>query len=153
MPVLLYLIIKYIHILAAIIAVGFNLTYAVWIIRAQRDRAHLDFALRGVKVLDDYFANPAYLLLLLTGLAMVYISRYQLTALWLLASLILWVIAIILGYTVYTPTLRKQIMTLAASGAESAEYRRVAQRGAALGITLAVIVLIILALMVLKPIL
>jgi uncharacterized membrane protein len=153
MPLLPFLILKYLHNLAAIIAIGFNLTYAVWIIRAQRDRAHLDFALRGVKLLDDYFANPAYLLLLLTGLGMVYLARYQLTQLWLLGGLILWVVAIILGYGFYTPTLRNQIKTLAASGAESAAYRRLAARGTALGITLGVIVLIILGLMIFKPVL
>ena len=32
------LVVKYIHILAAIVAVGLNISYAVWIIRARRDR-------------------------------------------------------------------------------------------------------------------
>jgi len=64
----LFTTIKFIHILLAIIAFGFNATYAIWITRAQRHPEHLDFALRGVKILDDYFANPAYLLLLASGL-------------------------------------------------------------------------------------
>ncbi|HEX9037502.1 MAG TPA: DUF2269 family protein [Ktedonobacterales bacterium] len=148
---LLFTVIKYVHILAAIVAVGFNISYAIWITRAQNDSAHLDFALRGVKFLDDYIANPAYILLLLSGLGMVYVAGYRLTQFWLWGALVLWGVAMIMGYGFYTPTLRQQIKTLAASGAASAEYRRVSNRGTALGITLGVIVALILALMVFKP--
>jgi uncharacterized membrane protein len=149
-----YTLVKFLHIFFAIVAVGFNATYALWLVRAQRDPRHLDFALRGVKLLDDYFANPAYLLLLLSGLAMVLIAGYPLfTTFWLLAALILWVIAVALGYGLYTPTLSRQIKALAASpsGAESAEFQTPSMRGTILGIVLGVIVLVILALMVFKP--
>jgi uncharacterized membrane protein len=147
----LFTTVKFIHILLAIVAFGFNATYGVWIARAQRDPAHLDFALRGVKVLDDYFANPAYLLLLISGLTMVFLAHLQLTTFWLLAALILWVVAIALGYGVYTPTLSRQIRTLAASGAESKEYQTLATRGMVVGIVLAVLVALILVMMVFKP--
>jgi uncharacterized membrane protein len=147
----LFTVVKFIHILLAIIAFGFNATYAIWILRAQRDPQHLDFTLRGVKFLDDYFANPAYLLLLVSGLTMVALVHYQLTTLWLAAALVLWLVAIALGYGVYTPTLRRQIQTLATSGADSAEYQALATRGTVVGITLAVLVLLILVMMVFKP--
>jgi uncharacterized membrane protein len=147
----LFTVVKFVHILLAIVAFGFNATYAVWIARAQRDPQHLEFALRGVKVLDDYFANPAYLLLLVSGLTMAFLARLQLTTFWLLAALVLWVVAIALGYGVYTPTLSRQIRTLAASGASSAEYQRLATRGTVVGIVLAVLVLLILVMMVFKP--
>ena len=147
----LFTTVKFIHILLAIIAFGFNATYGVWIARAQRDPAHLDFALRGVKVLDDYFANPAYLLLLVSGLTMAFLARFQLTTFWLLSALILWAVAIALGYGVYTPTLSRQIRTLATSGAESKEYQALATRGMVVGIVLAVVVALILVMMVFKP--
>ena len=143
--------VKFVHILLAIVAFGFNATYAIWIARAQRDPQHLDFALRGVKFLDDYFANPAYLLLLVSGLTMVALVHYQLTTFWLAAALVLWLVAIALGYGVYTPTLRRQIQTLARFGAESAEYQSLATRGTVVGITLALLVLLILVMMVIKP--
>ncbi len=54
------LILKYLHIFFAIVAVGFNISYAVWLARAARTPQHLGLALRGVKFLDDYFANPCY---------------------------------------------------------------------------------------------
>lgn len=144
--------IKFIHIMLAIIAFGFNATYAIWLIRAQRDPRHADFALRGVKFMDDYFANPAYILLLLSGLAMGFISRYQLTSFWIAGAIVLWIIAIALGYGVYTPTLSRQIRVLAASGADSAEFRALSTRGTVVGITLAVLVTLILVLMVFKPV-
>lgn len=149
---MLYTTVKFIHILLAIIAFGFNATYGVWLARAQQHPEHLDFALRGVKFLDDYFANPAYLLLLVSGLTMVFVAGYNiLTTFWLLTALVLWLIAIVLGYAVYTPTLSRQIRVLATSGAESAEFGRLSTRGRVLGIILAVVVLAILVMMVFKP--
>ena len=149
-----YVAIKFFHIFFAIVAVGFNATYALWIGRGQRDPGHLDFALRGVKLLDDYFANPAYLLLLVSGVAMVLIAGYPLfSTFWLLGALILWIVAVAVGYGLYTPTLSKQIRMLATSGAQSKEFQTLSTRGTNLGIVLAVIVLVILALMVFKPVL
>ena len=149
---MLFTTVKFIHILLAIIAFGFNATYALWIIRAQQHPEHLDFALRGVKILDDYFANPAYLLLLVSGLTMVFLAGYNiLTTFWLIAALVLWLAAILLGYGVYTPTLSRQIRVLATSGPQSAEFRTLSNRGTIVGITLAVLVLLILVMMVFKP--
>src|SRR5215475_5154511 len=145
---MLYTTVKFIHILLAIIAFGFNATYGIWLARAQQHPEHLDFALRGVKLLDDYFANPAYLLLLVSGLTMAFMAGYNiLTTFWLLTALVLWLIAIVLGYAVYTPTLSRQIRVLASKGAESAEFRRLSTRGTVLGIILAVVVLAILVIM------
>jgi uncharacterized membrane protein len=147
----LFTTIKFIHILLAIAAVGFNATYAIWIARAQSEPAHLDFALRGIKFLDDYIANPAYILLLVSGLTMVWIARLQLTQFWLLSALVLWVVAIAVGYGVYTPTLSGQIRALAKAGAESAEFRQLSTRGTVVGIVLGVLVLSIVVMMVFKP--
>ncbi|HKN80837.1 MAG TPA: DUF2269 family protein, partial [Actinomycetota bacterium] len=65
-----YDILKFFHVLLAIVAVGFNASYAVWLARAATEPEHDAFALRGVKFLDDRIANPAYALLLVTGLLM-----------------------------------------------------------------------------------
>ena len=59
-----YPTIKFVHILLAIVAIGFNATYGIWISHAARHSPkELGFALRGVKRLDDRWANPAYGLL------------------------------------------------------------------------------------------
>ena len=143
---------KYLALALAALAFGFNATYALWIIRAQKHPEHLDFALRGVKILDDYLAIPAYILLLVSGLAMVLLAGYNLlTTFWLITALVFWLVVIVLGYAVYTPALSRQIRVLATAGAESAEFHKLSNREAAVGITLAVLVLLILVMMVFKP--
>jgi uncharacterized membrane protein len=146
-----FLIVKYVHILAAIVAVGLNISYAVWIIRAQRDPGHMPFALKGIKFLDDRIANPAYGLLLLTGLLMVFLAGYSITTFWIAAALVLFVVLVVLAVTQYTPTLRDQIRLAEAGDTTSAEFTRLARRSQIVGQALGAIVLVILAMMVFKP--
>jgi hypothetical protein len=69
-------------------------------------RGHL---LRTVKILDDRFANPAYGLLLVTGLTMVWVGDVDLTQFWLATALVLYALLVVLGLSVYSPALRAQI--------------------------------------------
>ena len=146
-----YEVIKFIHVLLAIVAVGFNATYGIWLARAAKEPEHEAFALRGVKLLDDRFANPAYALLLVTGLLMVWVGDLDLTQFWLLAALVLYAVAVGLGLFVYTPTLRNQIAVLESSGAGSAEFQTLSKRGTGVGVVLAIDVIVIVFLMVTKP--
>jgi len=148
---MLFPILKWIHILSAIVAVGSNVTYGVWISRASRNPEVLPFTLRGIKLIDDRLANPAYGLLLITGLWMVFVANFSLTTPWLLSALILYGLLIILGLFGYTPTLRRQIQLVESPGPDSSEYRTVAGRGTILGILLAVLAITIIYLMVIKP--
>jgi uncharacterized membrane protein len=148
----LYTAVKFVHILLAIAAVGFNASYAIWLIRVRRHPEHLEFVLRNVKFLDDYIANPAYILLLLSGLAMVFLLPWNILAsFWLEAGLVLWLVAMLLGYGVYTPTLSRQIKVLADKGPEDEQYLWLDRRGTLVGQALGVIVLVIVGLMVFKP--
>jgi uncharacterized membrane protein len=143
--------VKFLHVLLAIVAVGFNASYGIWLARAAKEPNHELHVLRGIKILDDRFANPAYGLLLVTGLWMVVISAWRITTFWIASGLVLWAIVILLGIGLYTPTLRRQIQVLEAEGPQSEEYRWLSRRGTILGIVLAVLVILIVALMVLKP--
>ncbi|MBK5295517.1 MAG: DUF2269 family protein [Vicinamibacteria bacterium] len=144
---------KFLHVLLAITAVGFNLAYGLIIGRARKaGTAELTFALRTVKVMDDYVANPCYVLLLLTGVGMVHTSGYPWALMWIHGSMALLVVALVLGIGFYTPTLRKQIAILDSRGANDPEFVRLSKRGAMLGGILGVIVLVIVALMVYKPV-
>ena len=145
-----YNVLKFLHVLAAITAVGANVTYGVWLSRATRDPEHLSFALRGVKMLDDRLANPAYGVLLITGVAMIFTGRLPWTTPWLLTSLVLYAVLLVLGLRMYTPVLRNQIAVLEAEGPNSDAYRRLAARGQLLGALVAVVVLLIIFLMVTK---
>jgi uncharacterized membrane protein len=148
----LYIVLKYVHVVLAIVAVGFNASYGVWLARAAREPAHLGHVLRGIKTLDDRFANPAYGLLLVTGLSMAFVGGIPLLQTrWLVSALVLYAVLLVVGIAVYSPTLRRQIALLDSSGPTSADYLAAASRGRLVGIVLAVIVLVIVLLMVTKP--
>jgi uncharacterized membrane protein len=147
----LYAALKFVHILLAIVAVGFNASYGVWLSRAAQNPPVAGVLLRGVKLMDDRFANPAYGLLLLTGLAMVFGAGLPLTTFWVASAAILWLIAIIWGLVMYTPTLRRQIETLDASGFNSPAYQQLSRRATTIGLVNMAPILLILVMMVFKP--
>ncbi len=146
-----YILLKYVHMLLAIVAVGFNASYGIWLARAAREPAHLGHVLRGIKVLDDRFANPAYALLLVTGLALTFVGGIPITTRWILSALVLYAVLLAVGFGVYTPTLRRQISLLEAGGPTSTAYVSAVSRGRVTGLFLALMVLAIVFLMVTKP--
>jgi uncharacterized membrane protein len=148
---MLVTILKFIHIFAAVVAVGMNISYAVWIIRAQREPAHTAFALKGIRFIDERIANPAYGVVLLTGIALVFLIGYKITTLWIDIAVVLFVALVVVAATQYTPALRDQVKLAEAGDTTSAEFTRLAKRGQIIGQVLAVIVLLILAMMVFKP--
>lgn len=146
-----YLLLKWLHVVSAIVAVGANATYGIWIARGRRQPQTLSFALRGVKLIDDRLANPAYGFLLITGLAMAFTSKLPLSTPWLSLGMTLYVVLVLVGLLGYTPTLKQQITVLEREGADSVAYRRLSRRGARLGAVLGVLALGIVFLMVVKP--
>ncbi len=146
-----YLLLKFLHVTLAIVAVGFNASYGVWLARAAQNPEQLPHVVRGIKTLDDWFANPAYGLLLVTGLAMVWVGGLDLGTFWLSTALGLYLLLVVIGVAGYSPVLRRQIRTLEESGSESPEFRRLMKRGQALGGLLGVLVVVIVFLMVTKP--
>lgn len=147
-----YLILKWLHVLLAITAVGANITYGVWFTLAGREPQLLAFTLRGVRFLDNRIANPAYGLLLVTGMAMVGAGHIPLfTTPWLLTGLILYVVLVIIAAAVYTPTLRLGAQALETGGTGSPEFQAAASRGRTVGIILLIIAVIIVFLMVTRP--
>jgi uncharacterized membrane protein len=152
---MLYLLLKLTHILAAIVAVGANLSYVPWLVRSARsqDPAQVEYALRGIKFLDDWLANPSYVLVLLTGLLMAYVGGYNLLETsWMLVALGLFGSMAVVGLGLYTPTLSRQIRVLDTDGLQSVAYRQIDRRQTGLGIVLFVMALTILTIMVLKPV-
>jgi uncharacterized membrane protein len=148
----LFVLLKFLHVLLAIIAVGFNASYGVWLARVAREPVPTQsFVLKGIKRLDDRFANPAYVLLAVTGVTMVFIGELRFTTFWIAGGIVLWAIAVALGFFVYTPMLRNQIHALETVGPLSDDYKRYASNARFMGILLAVIVVVIVFLMVTKP--
>lgn len=146
-----YLLLKYIHVLLAITAVGTNVTYAFWGARGAMEKQHLAFALRGISFLDRSVANPAYGLLLVTGLGLVLIGNWGLKR-WIISSLFLFVLLIVVAVGFYSRTMNRQIEVLEKEGESSPAYQRLAAQAQRVGIILLVIVLAIIFMMVVKPV-
>jgi hypothetical protein len=94
--------------------------------------------LRTVKILDDRFANPAYGLLLVTGLTMVWVGDVDLTQFWPATALVLYALLVVLGLSVYSPALRAQIRAYKDAGPMSDEFKHASTRGRVVGAILAV---------------
>lgn len=146
-----YLLLKWLHVLATIVAVGANVTYGIWMARASRNPDVLPFILRSIKLIDERVANPAYVALLITGLLMIFAAPFSLKTPWLLTALVLYVLVVLVSMFGYTPTLRQQIEILGSEGFSSPTYQTLAKRGMILGAILAVLVSVIVFLMVVKP--
>ncbi|MCU0444107.1 MAG: DUF2269 domain-containing protein [Microscillaceae bacterium] len=148
----IYIILKLVHILASIIAVGFNLSYVVWLMKGKNQPSHLLFALQGIKLLDDWVANPSYILALLSGLGMCYVGNLAMFSItWIFYPLILFTLMGIVAFGFYTPTLSRQIKILQTEGAESRAYQQIDQKQTLLGMILFAFALAIVVIMILKP--
>ena len=146
-----YEVVKFIHVFSAIIAVGFNASYGIWLRRAANEPEHTSHVLKTIKAIDDRFATPAYAVLLVSGLLMVAFYWPELGQFWVAAGLALYSLTTIIALGVYTPTLRRQIAIVEADGPSSPEFQSLARRGAIVGATLALLVVVIVFLMVTKP--
>lgn len=142
---------KLVHVLAAIAAVGANLTYGIWIQRAQRDPQALRFVLHSISFIDRRLANPCYAVVLVSGLAMALTLEIPVTTPWLLAALVLYALAALLGVLALAPTARRQRALLESEGRHSPDYGSLAKRSGRLGFIVMLDVLIIAWLMVFKP--
>ena len=145
-----FLLLKSLHVLSAIVAVGANLTYGVWSALAKKEPAHLPFALRGIKLIDDRVANPAYGVLLATGLIMAF-TTYTITLTWILVGLSAYVVMAVLGVAVISPALSAQMRALDGEGAASPRYLAAEARVRGIGMFLGVLVVAVVIVMVAKP--
>jgi uncharacterized membrane protein len=105
---------------------------------------------RGIKVLDNRVANPAYGLLLLTGLTLVVAGKWGLTG-WIITALILFVILIVVAVGFYSRVTTRQIQVLETAGESSPAYQQLAGQARLYGIASLVIALVIVFVMVVKP--
>lgn len=148
----LYAIIKWIHILCAIVSLGANLTYFPWFMRVPKNRETLVFTISTIRLLDNWIANPSYVLAYITGEIMMRLGGViHYSTPWMSIALGIYVVISILGLLVYAPMLKKQQQLAEAKGADDAEYQRVARNGIVLGTSIVLLTIVITFLMVAKP--
>ena len=82
---------------------------------------------------------------------MVWESGIPFSTFWIAASLVLYVVMVVLAVAGFTPALRQQIALAQAGHVDSDEYRQVAKRGSRIGAILALLVVVIIFFMVTKP--
>ena len=145
-----YTLIKYLHVLLAITAVGSNITYGVWKTLGAREPAHAPFALKGIAFIDRRVANPAYGLLLITGLVLLAVGQVGFRG-WVIAALILFVLLFVVAVGFYSRVVRQQIEVVDKEGVTSAAYKRLDSQAMLYGIVSLLIALAIVFMMVVKP--
>jgi uncharacterized membrane protein len=145
-----YSLLKLIHVLAAIVAVGTNLTYFVWLARARKQPEQAAYVLPGIKALDARLANPAYVVLPVTGILMVLDADLGFTTFWIISAIVLYVAMGVIAGALFSPSLRKQV-ELATRGAEGSVYEQAARRTTVTGVITVIPIAVILYLMIVKP--
>jgi uncharacterized membrane protein len=150
-----YSTLLWVHILCAITALGANITYFPWLFRVGKNPQSLGFTLRTIKLLDDWIANPAYILALFTGDALIRYADpsegFSYKTPWIVGALILYALVSVLGLFVYSPLLKKQIKLAERVGADAPEYKRAANTGMYVGFAIVTVTIFITFLMAVKP--
>ena len=143
-------ILKVVHVLSAITAVGANLTYAFWLGRAGRDRDRLVWTIEAVRRLDSRVANPAYIAVLITGIGMVLGGAYSFETGWIAVSIVLYIATALMGILAFAPAIRRQLAEAEVDPTSEA-YAAAARRSNFLGLATTALAVIIVVLMVAKP--
>lgn len=145
------------HVLGAIVAVGFSLSYGLWLARGDATgAAERVFALRTISWIDRRMTTPAYVLQVVTGLVLVAMTDWdRLRQSWLALSILLYVVLVALAIVRFAPAHRRQTALagrLAAGEDVAADYAAAATSARAWGILVTLLTLAIVVLMVAKPI-
>lgn len=119
----LYLTVKFVHVLVAIVAVGSSAGSSLWLRLAMRSPTHLPFALRSAKFLDEFLTRPGLILLLLTGFWMA-ATRWSLALFWVRGALVLLALVLVLLYAVVGPALGRLIHIADTEGQAAPGWRR-----------------------------
>ena len=146
-----YLWLKLIHVLAAITAVGTNITYFVWLTMVRRSSEHSAYVLKGIRRLDARVANPAYIVLPITGILMVLDADLGFTTFWIAAGIVLYVAMGVFAGVFFSPALRRQVALAEGGPADEAVYEQAARRTTLTGIITVTIIVVIVYMMVMKP--
>lgn len=153
---MLYLVLKSLHIVAVVLFLGNIITGAFWKVHADRSgdlRARAQ-ALDGIVSSDRIFTAPGVLLIVATGVALVFVGGLSFKAFWVLGSIVLFGVAGALFGARVGPLQKKLLANVRAglSGQwNESEYDALSRGLNVWGITATVLPLIALFLMVIKP--
>jgi hypothetical protein len=145
-----YGLLKVLHILLAIIAVGFSTSFGIIIATSAGNLDRLRFALNLVRLLEKV-SRISFIGLLLTGVILGWMLDLGWHTLWFTASLGLSLTAFAVAMVVAVPTLQAQIALVSQPSPPMDELKRLGARSRMTGMGLGLASLTVLFLMVLKP--
>lgn len=153
---MLYLSLKWLHILSAtvLVGVGFGTAFYKWMIDRSGEVRAIAHMGRLVVLADWLFTTPAILLQPLTGLWMLHLAGYSLSSPWIAWTLLLYALAGICWLPVVWLQYRMRALAMAALATDQelpADYWQYARIWFWLGIPAFTTMLAIYALMVFKP--
>jgi uncharacterized membrane protein len=148
---MLYLILKYLHILSAIVAIGASSTYAVWLAQTRMKPEALLFTLRTIIFIDLRVASSAYLLLIITGIGLGHAAAIPLLSPWLILSYILLGLLLSLDHAFLIPLSKKSIALIEGGQHGSEAHLVIGKKMSTAGMGFMFISLAIVWLMVFKP--
>jgi hypothetical protein len=144
-----YGLLKFLHILIAIVALGTSAGLSILLEFFGHNATHGAFVLRAIERIVWFFVFPGYVLVLVTGLWMVFLV-WPWTARWIQAALAIWGLgAVVLGG--FLAALHKQIALADSDKCTSAAYAQLSLLSRLLGGGFGLVVVVILYLMVHKP--
>ncbi len=144
------------HILGAVVALGFSLSYGLWTARADAaGAAERVFALKTISWIDRRLTTPAFIWQAVTGVILVGLLDWSvLKQSWLEISIVLYVLLTVLAMVRFAPLHRRQTALaerLAAGEPVEADYRTAAADALRWGAVVTLMTLAIVVLMVTKP--
>lgn len=98
------------------------------------------YTLKTIRLMEMRYVNPSYVLVGITGLALVDRSGRDFTTPWVITSIVVFLVVTAIGGAVYAPLLRRQITLAEENYPDSAEYRRLDLRGNIIGLAIVALV-------------
>ncbi len=153
---MLYLTLKWLHILSAIVLFGTGLGSAFYKFMADRrgDLATIAATNRTVVLADWLFTTPTLILQPLTGFAMLHVTGMPWTTAWVSVSVVLYLLAVACWLPVVWLQIRMRDLSEGAVREQRdlpASYRRHARAWIWLGVPAFVAMVAVVGLMVFKP--
>ena len=146
----------FIHVTAVV--VGFGATFAesvLFPVAMKLDRRHLPYVHQVQLTINRYFANPALLVIILTGFYQVSKGNWSLGDFWISATLVIAIAIGAINGAYFIPADRRlgAMVTreLEAGGDLSEEYQRRARAEGIMGAVTGLLIIIAIFLMVAKP--
>ena len=138
------------HILAALLAVGVTLSYFFWLRRAVLVPESREFTLETIRIVERRFVIPAYVVVLLTGLALIDRGSWGWSTPWLELSILLF-IALMGLVGLHARVVKQQIALVSEGSTDSAAHTAAHVRGRILMLAKVIVVVALVYLMVFKP--